>query len=155
MNARGKSDGPIVPLSPANHDAAEASAESAEGRGPARRSTDQSNHVRTQRPERRRSRGLLGVREAARKDRSLKFTALLHHIGPELLISSFHDLKKKAATGVDGVTWHEYEQGLEARIADLHGRIHRGAFRAKLSKRVYIEKADGRKRPLGIPAVCS
>ena len=153
MNASGESDGPIVPMNPMNRGGTELPTESAEGRGPARRNADQPNLDRTQRPERRRSRGLLGVREAARKDRSLKFTALLHHIGPELLTSSFHDLKKKAATGVDGVTWHEYELGLEARIADLHGRIHRGAFRAKPSKRVYIEKADGRKRPLGIPSI--
>lgn len=153
MNAWGKSDGPIVPLSPANNDAAEASAESAEGRGPARRNTEQSNLVRTQKPERRRSRGLYGVREAAKSSRQLKFTALLHHISVELLTTSFYQLKKQAAVGNDGVTWHEYEQGLEDRLADLHGRIHRGAFRATPSKRVYIEKTDGRKRPLGIPSL--
>ncbi len=153
MNAHGESDGPIVPINPANKDGTELSAELAEGRGSARRNIDQPNLDRTQRPDRRRSRGLLGVREAARKDRALKLTTLLHHIGPELLTSSFYDLKKKAATGVDGVTWHEYGQDLETRIADLHGRIHRGAFRAKPSKRVYIEKVDGRKRPLGIPSI--
>ena len=77
--------------------------------------------------------------------------SLLHHVNEELLTSSFYQLKKKAAVGVDGVTWHEYEQDLEDRIADLHGRIHRGAFRAKPSKRVYIEKADGPQRPWGSP----
>lgn len=153
MNARGESDGPIVPMNPANRGGTELPTESAEGRGPARRNTDQPNLDRTPSRKKRRSRGLLGVREAARKSRSLRFTALLHHISPELLISSFYDLKKKAAAGVDGVSWHEYEHGLEARIADLHGRIHRGAFRAKPSKRVYIEKSDGRKRPLGIPSI--
>ena len=153
MNANGDSDGLIVPMNPANNGGTEPPAESAEGRGPARRNAKQSNLVRTPKPERRRSRGLLGVREAAQKDRSLKFTALLHHITPELLTSSFYELKKNAAAGIDGMTWHEYEQDLEERIADLHGRIHRGAFRAKPSKRVYIEKADGRKRPLGIPSL--
>ena len=153
MNAHGKSDGPIVPMSPANNDAAEASAESAEGRGPARRNTDQSNLDRTQSRNRRRSSGLHGVRETARSSRELKFTALLHHINVELLTSSFYQLKKKAAVGIDGVTWHEYEQGLEDRLVDLHGRIHRGAFRAMPSKRVYIEKADGKQRPLGIPSL--
>ena len=153
MNARGKSDGPIVPMNPANNDAAEASTESAEGRGPARRNTDQSNLNRTQSRKRRRSSGLLGVREAAQASREFKFTALLHHINVELLTSSFYELKKKAAVGVDKMTWHEYEQGLEDRIDDLHGRIHRGAFRAKPSKRVYIEKTDGKKRPLGIPSL--
>lgn len=153
MNANGESDGPIVPLSPANKGGTEPLAESAEGRGTARRNTDQLNLDRTQRPENRRSRGLLGVREAAHEDRSLVFTALLHHLGPELLTSSFFDLKKQAAAGVDGVTWHEYRQDLEERIHDLHGRIHRGAYRAKPSRRTYINKADGRKRPLGIPAL--
>ena len=152
MNARGKSDDGVVPLNPANNGGAEPSAESGEGRPSARRNTDSSNLGRTQKPERRRSRGLFGVREAAR-NRELKFTALLHHITPELLTSSFYQLKKSAATGVDGITWREYEQGLEDRINDLHGRIHRGAFRAKPSKRVYIEKSDGRKRPLGIPSL--
>jgi group II intron reverse transcriptase/maturase len=93
------------------------------------------------------------VRETARTSRDLKFTALLHHVNVELLTSSFHRLKKNAAVGIDKMTWHEYEQDLEDRIDDLHGRIHRGAFRAKPSKRVYIEKADGRKRPLGIPSL--
>ncbi len=153
MNVPGKSDGPIVPMSPANNGAAEASAELAEGRGPARRNTDQSNLGRTQNRNHRRSSGLPGVRETARKSRELKFTALLHHVNVEQLTSSFYQLKKKAAVGIDQVTWHEYEQGLEDRIVDLHGRIHRGAFRAKPSKRVYIEKTDGRKRPLGIPSI--
>ena len=153
MNATGKSDGPIVPLSPANNDGTEPSAESAEGRESARRNTDPSNLDRTPSRNRRRSRGLLGVRETARKSRELKFNALLHHVGIELLTSSFYQLKKKAAVGVDGVTWRDYEQGLEDRIADLHGRIHRGAFRAKPSKRVYIEKTDGRQRPLGIASL--
>jgi group II intron reverse transcriptase/maturase len=100
------------------------------------------------------------VREAAQASREFKFTALLHHINVELLTSSFYELKKKAAVGVDQVTWHEYEQGLEDRrptlrvgARDLHGRIHRGAFRAKPSKRVYIEKTDGKKRPLGISSL--
>jgi RNA-directed DNA polymerase len=153
MNARGKSDGSIVPMNPANNDAAEASAESAEGRGPARRNIEQPNLDRTQSRKSRRSSGLSGVREAAQKDRSLKFNNLLHHINVELLTSSFFELKKNAAVGVDGMTWHKYEQDLENRIVDLHGRIHRGAYRALPSKRAYLEKPDGRKRPLGIPSI--
>jgi len=153
MNANGESDGPIVPSNPANKGGTEPPAESAEGRGPAMRNTDQSNLDRTQRPESRRSRGLLGVREAAQKDPKLVFTALLHHLTPELLTSSYYDLKKHAAVGIDRMTWHEYQQGLEDRINDLHGRIHRGAFRAKPSKRAYIQKADGRQRPLGIASL--
>ena len=153
MNACGKSDGSIVPMSPANNGDAESSTEPAEGRVPARRNTKQSNLDRTPKPAHRRSRGLYGVREPAQKRRKLKFTNLLHHISVELLTSSFYQLKKKAAVGIDRVSWHEYEQDHEDRIVDLHGCIHRGAFRATPSKRVYIEKADGRKRPLGIPSL--
>ena len=93
------------------------------------------------------------MREAAKTRRDLKFSNLLHHINPELLTASFHKLRRKAALGVDGVSWDEYEKDLADRIVDLHGRIHRGAFRAKPSRRVYIEKSDGRKRPLGIPSL--
>ena len=71
----------------------------------------------------------------------------------DLLRESFYALKRKAAPGVDGVTWHEYETGLEERLVDLHGRVHRGAYRAQPSKRKYIEKSDGRLRPLGIAAL--
>ena len=153
MNADGKSDESVVPSNPANKGGTEPPAESAEERRSARRNTDQSNLDRTQSRNRRGSSGLGGVREAASKSRELKFTSLLHHVNEELLIESFHQLKKKAAVGIDGMNWHEYEQDLKANITDLHGRIHRGAFRATPSKRVYIEKADGRQRPLGIATV--
>ena len=97
--------------------------------------------------------GLDRVRQAAQKDKQLRFTALLHHVNIDLLRSSYYDLQRRAAAGVDGVTWQEYGNGLEERLADLHGRIHRGAYRAKPSRRVWIDKADGRKRPLGIAAL--
>jgi RNA-directed DNA polymerase len=100
-----------------------------------------------------RSRGLLGVRDAAQKDKKRKFTSVLHHITPELLRASFLELKKHAAPGVDGETWRDYAVEFEQRIDDLHGRIHRGAYRAKPSKRMYIPKPDGRMRPLGIAAL--
>jgi group II intron reverse transcriptase/maturase len=83
----------------------------------------------------------------------MKFTALLHHLTVDLLRESFYSLKRKAAPGVDGVTWQEYELGLEDRLIDLHDRVHRGAYRATPSRRVYIEKADGRQRPLAVPAI--
>jgi RNA-directed DNA polymerase len=98
------------------------------------------------------SQGLAGVRKAAKEDKG-KFTALLHHMTTDLLRESFYSLKRKAAPGVDGVTWEEYETGLEDRLADLHGRVHRGAYRATPSRRVYIEKEDGRQRPLGVAAL--
>jgi group II intron reverse transcriptase/maturase len=93
------------------------------------------------------------VREAAQRDKGLRFTTLLHHVNEKLLLDSFFQLKKQAAPGVDRVTWGEYEKGLEARIIDLHDRIHRGAYRAQPSRRVFIPKPDGRQRPLGIAAL--
>jgi RNA-directed DNA polymerase len=99
------------------------------------------------------SQGLRGVRQAARDKKQERFTALLHHVTTNLLRDSFFALKRQAAPGVDGVTWKEYGTGLEGRLADLHSRIHRGAYRARASRRVYIAKADGRQRPLGIAAL--
>ena len=93
------------------------------------------------------------MRRTARERRQEKFTALLHHLNVDLLRDSFYALQRKAAPGVDGVTWREYETGLEGRLVDLHSRVHRGAYRAQPSRRVYIEKADGRQRPLGIAAL--
>jgi len=101
------------------------------------------------------SQGLAGVRKAARENKEMKFTALLHHLTVDLLRESFYSLKRKAAPGVDGVTWQEYETGLEDRLVDLHGRVHRGAYRALPSRRVYIKKEDGRQRPLGVATVAS
>ncbi len=83
----------------------------------------------------------------------MKFTALLHHLTATLLRDSFYALKRRAAPGVDGVPWREYETGLEDRLIDLHSRIHRGAYRAQPSRRVYIPKSDGRQRPLGVAAL--
>jgi RNA-directed DNA polymerase len=99
------------------------------------------------------SQGLAGVRKAAKENKGRKFTALLHHMNTDLLRKSFYSLKRKAAPGVDSITWEEYETGLEDRLADLHSRVHRGAYRATPSRRVYIEKEDGRQRPLGVAAL--
>jgi retron-type reverse transcriptase len=97
--------------------------------------------------------GLDRVRQAAKGDPKMRFTALLHHVNIELLRTSYYHLKRGAAAGVDEVTWQEYGNDLEERIADLQGRVHRGAYRAKPSRRVYIAKEDGRQRPLGIAAL--
>ena len=159
MHVIGESDSPIVPKKPANKGGVPLPAELVEERGLTKENIEQSLLDRTQsrnsdgKPFVPRSRGLLGVREAAQKDKNLKFTSLLHHITPELLRSSFFDLKKQAAPGIDGETWQDYATDFEHRIDDLHGRIHRGAYRAKPSKRTYIPKPDGRMRPLGIAAL--
>ena len=99
------------------------------------------------------SQGLDGVRKAARERRQERFTALLHHLNVDLLRDRFYALKRQASPGVDGVRWQEYESGLKGRLADLHSRVHRGTFRAQPSRRVYIPKADGRQRPLGVAAL--
>jgi len=90
------------------------------------------------------SQGLAGVGKAAGDNKEMKFTALLHHLTVALLRESFYSPKRKAAPGVDGVTWQEYETGVEDRLIDLHGRVHRGAYRAQPARRVHVEKADGR-----------
>ncbi|UTV82120.1 group II intron reverse transcriptase/maturase [Acidithiobacillus sp. YTS05] len=97
--------------------------------------------------------GLEGVREKARNDSRVRFTALLHHITPALLTESFYALRHDAAAGVDGTTWREYEALLAQRVPLLHRGIHTGAYRAQPSRRVYIPKVDGKLRPLGIAAL--
>lgn len=150
MHATGESDESVIPTTPTNNDATEAFAESAEERDSVNRNAVQPAPPRTPSRVKRGSRGLHGVREAARKSSTVRFTALLHHIDERLLFESFDHLKKSAAAGVDGLTWHDYEMDVESKIKDLHGRIHRGAYRAKPSRRVWIPKADGRKRPLAV-----
>ncbi len=97
--------------------------------------------------------GLDGIREAARKDKSLRFTSLMHHITIELLRDSYHTLKRYAAPGVDDVTWREYGEQLEERLPILHELVQSGRYRAKPSKRIWLPKPDGRKRPIGIAVV--
>ena len=116
MNANRKSDEPVVPATPANNGAAEAPAESAEERGSAKRNAEPSALPRTPGRTQSKTRGLHGVREAARKDSTLEFTALLHHVNEDCLTEAFFNLKTTAAVGVDGVTWHEYERDLEANL---------------------------------------
>src|SRR6476661_3775888 len=146
-----ESDSGAVPVNHSNKDG-KSSAESEEGRPLVKENTHQSSTHSTQ-SEVRVSQGLAGVREAAKERKGMKFTALFHHLTVGLLREGFYALKRKAAPGVDGVTWAEYESGLEGRLTDLHSRVHRGAYRAQPSRRVYIPKADGRQRPLGIAAL--
>jgi RNA-directed DNA polymerase len=123
-----------------------------EGRPLTKENTGEPNSCRTQSRESEPN-GLDRVRQAAKKDRAVRFTALLQHVNIDRLGSSYLSLKKRAAAGVDGVTWEEYGEGLEERLADLQGRIHGGAYQAKPSRRVWIPKTDGRQRPLGIAAL--
>ena len=146
-----KSDTPIVPKKPLNKGMSPA--EMVEGRGVAKGKADESLASRTQSRKYDASTGLEGIRETAKRNRKLRFTALLHHVTPSLLVESFYALRKQAAAGVDGVTWQEYESLLYGRVHELHREIHTGAYRAQPSRRVFIPKADGRLRPLGIAAL--
>lgn len=141
-----ESDSGIVPMSHSNKDG-QPLAEGGEGRPLIKENIRQPSTHSTQ-SETRVSQGLAGVRKAARDKKGMKFTALLHHLTVGLLRDGFHALKRKAAPGVDGVTWQEYETGLEGRLIDLHSRVHRGAYRAQPSRRVYIPKPDGRQGPI-------
>jgi RNA-directed DNA polymerase len=154
MNVVEESDRAVVPMKPANN-ATEQQTEAAElveGRARTKENTGQCYTPPAQ-DGTGVSQGLPGVRKIAREKKQERFTTLLHHITLDLLKSSYFELSKKAASGVDGVTWQEYGEGLEDRIVDLKDRIHRGAYRAQASRRIYIPKADGRQRPIGIAAL--
>jgi RNA-directed DNA polymerase len=147
-----ESDGPIVPKKRTNKAGSTAAAESVEERGPTKGNATRTLLAPDTVPGKR-GMGLWGVREAAKRDKTMRFTAILHHVTPELLKASYFELKRSAAPGVDGMTWSEYGRDLEESIVSLHSRVHRGAYRAQPSKRAWIPKADGRQRPLGIAAL--
>lgn len=159
MHDTGKSDKCVVPEKSANLDGLPPSSESMEERRLTNEKAEHKSLDRAQnrntdgKPSRPRSRGLLGIREAAKKDKDLKFHNLFSHLTLDLLTASFLELKKQAAPGVDGQTWHDYAVEYEQKIIDLHGRLHRGSYRAQPSKRAYLSKADGKQRPLGIAAL--
>ncbi len=151
VNVQEKSECAVVPVNQPNQEG-QPSAEAGEGRAQSGENIVPSYMCPTQ-SGKRMSQGLHGVRQAARERRQERFTALLHHRSVDLLRTSFYALQRQAAPGVEGVTWQEYETGLEDRLVDWHSRVHRGAYRAQPSRRVYIPKAEGRQRPLGIAAL--
>ena len=151
MHGRGKSDSAIVAGKPANK-AAAAAAEPVERRAEAEGNAPQQSTHRAQNRARV-TQALERVRQAARQRKKEKFTALLHHVSVDLLRLAFFALKRDAAPGIDGVTWQDYEADLERKLADLHDRVHRGAYRPLPSRRRYIPKPDGRQRPLAVAAL--
>ena len=151
MHEGRKSDVSVVVMKPVN-EAAQAAEELVERRGMTEGNVDQQSTPRT--PSRTNvTQALDRIRRTAKECKKEKFTALLHHISPELLEAEFFALKRNAAAGADGVTWREYEQNLKVNLEDLHARVHRGAYRPQPSRRVYIPKADGQRRPLAIAAI--
>ena len=151
MHVLEESDCAVVPVNQPNNEE-RSSAEVGEGRAQTKENIARSSTSPTQ-SGKRVSQGLSGVRQTAKERRQERFTALLHHLSVNLLRDSFFLLKRQAAPGVDGVTWKEYESGLEEKLAVLHSQVQRGAYRAQPSRRVYIPKADGRQRPLGVAAL--
>jgi RNA-directed DNA polymerase len=151
MHAREKSDHAIVARKPAN-DVEPSTVESVEPRAGAKGNASQQSTGRAQSRETV-SQALERIRQAARERKEEKLTALLHHISPELLAEAFDELKEDAAAGIDGLTWKTYEADLERKLEDLHTRVHRGAYRALPSRRVYIPKPDGGQRPLAVAAL--
>jgi RNA-directed DNA polymerase len=151
MHGRGKSDEAIVAGKLAN-EAEQSAVEPVEPRAEAKGNARQQSTHRTQ------SRGtvtpaLERIRQAAKERGKERFTALLHHVSITRLVMAFYELKKNAAPGTDGLTWRAYEADLDHNLEDLHGRLHRGAYRPLPSRRVYIPKPDGRQRPLAVAAL--
>jgi RNA-directed DNA polymerase len=152
MNGRGKSDSVVVPTKLPNK-AGQPVAEVMEGRTLAKGNSLERNTLRTQSRDSVPS-ALERVRQAARKDRKQRFTALLHHVyDVERLRRAYLALERNAAAGIDGETWQHYGQALEENLRDLSERLKQGGYRAKPVRRAYIPKADGRQRPLGVPTL--
>ena len=152
MDGHGKSDRSVVSQTTPNNAGAPA-AEACERRERTKGNSPERNASRTQRRTNAPS-ALERVRQAAKRDRKQRFTALLHHVADVArLRAAYAALKRDAAAGIDGETWRHYGEALEGNLTDLAARLHRGAYRAKPVRRVYIPKADGRQRPLGVPAL--
>jgi RNA-directed DNA polymerase len=151
MHGHEKSDRLVVPVNPPNNagtPAAEAEEGSGLGKENATSKTDPGRRAGLSSQS-----ALDRVRRVAKQDKDARFTALLHHVDVDRLRAAYFALRPKAAPGVDGVTWADYGQNLGDNLKDLHARVHRGAYRARPSRRVYIPKADGRQRPLGVAAL--
>jgi group II intron reverse transcriptase/maturase len=151
MHDRGKSDDLVVPAKPPNKPGSPG-AEVAEGRGSAKGNVARKTRFGPSAGQGV-SNDLARVRRVARRDGKVRFTALLHHVSVDRLRAAYWALEPKAAPGVDGVTWVDYGHGLEENLRDLHARVHQGAYRAKPSRRVFIPRPDGRRRPLGVAAL--
>src|SRR5438552_5736650 len=156
-----KSDSAIVAVKPTNkaeRSAAEQSAAEPTAAEPVERRAETKGNAGQQSTHRAQSRASVSqalerIRRVSKERKKEKLTSLFHHISIDLLDEAFFELKENAAPGVDGLTWKDYEQDLEDNLEDLHDRVHRGAYRALPSRRVYIPKPDGRQRPLAVAAL--
>jgi RNA-directed DNA polymerase len=146
-----KSDSSVVPAKLANN-AARAAAEPVEGRDGTKGNAELQSTVRTQSREAV-SQAQERIRKAVNRNKKEKLTALLHHVTVDFLRAAFLALKRRAAAGIDAVTWEQYAEGLGCKLEDLHRRLQAGGYRALPARRTYIPKADGKQRPLGIAAM--
>ena len=151
MHGSEESDSVVVAVKPTNK-AERSAAEPVEPRTGTEGNADQQSTRRAQDRESV-TQALERVRQAARQRKKERFTSLLHHVDRAMLRTAFYAIKRDAAPGVDGMTWQTYEQDLDRRIEDLHARVRSGAYRAQPSRRSYIPKEDGSKRPLAVAAL--
>jgi len=154
MNESRESDKSVVPKKSANKNGPNSTlAEQMEGRDLTEGNAPEQNTCQTQGWESV-QRALQAIRKAARADKKMRFTALLHHVyNIDALCHAFLSLKRNASPGVDGQTWQQYEENLIENLKNLSERLKRGAYHAKPVRRVYIPKPDGRQRPLGVTAL--
>jgi RNA-directed DNA polymerase len=155
MNGHEKSDSSVVPMKRPNKAAADAdAAEAVEGRELAKGNPLERDMRRTQGRHPSMPNALERIREAARRNGAQRFTSLMHHVyNVERLRSSYRELRKQSAAGVDGVTWRSYGENLESNVQSLSERLKRGAYRAQGTRRAHIPKADGTTRPIGVPTL--
>ena len=151
MNGQEKSD-PAIVAAKSTNEAERSGSEPMEPRAGTEGKAVQQSAFRTQgRVDA--SQALERLRQAARRNKKERFTALMHHVTIERLETAFRGIAKSAAAGVDGVTWRDYEADLGRKLADLHARVLSGAYRATPSRRVFIPKPDGGGRPLAVAAL--
>jgi len=154
MNGHRKSDSNKVPAKSPNKAGSRAAAEGMEGKTLTKGNASQQNASRTQKAENDVPSALDRIRKLAEREKGIKFNNLMHHIySVERLRKCFFEMKKKAAAGIDKVTWKDYEGNLGRNLQDLSQRLKAGGYKAKAVRRVLIDKADGRKRPLGVPVL--
>ena len=154
MNDDGQSDSCVVPAKSANKILPEGMAEQMEGRRLVKGNANEGTMSRAQNRIQGMQEALKRIRQAVRREPKQGMTSLYHHVYEvEHLREAYLSLKKGAAAGIDGVTWQQYGEELEVKLENLSGRLRRGAYRAPAVRRVYIPKADGRRRGLGIPAL--
>jgi RNA-directed DNA polymerase len=151
MHGPEESDSVVVAVKPTNK-AERSAAELVEPRAGTKGNADQQSTRRAQ-DRASVSQALERVRQAARQRKKERFTSLLHHVDPAMLRTAFYAMKRDAAPGVDGMTWETHEQDLDRRIETLHARVQAGTYRALPSRRSYIPKEDGSKRPLAVAAL--